>query len=207
MPNNNATGPQAGGPQDPPGNGGPPDNPGPPAPGPQPLTKAEQVEQIITRLSNVQALTPAEVRPIATFYKDLYRDLLLNPEDEQNIRLWKQLQRRMAQNWTRDDGVLLKFCEKIIKIRPARSLEEVERHRGDVQNLKDSDIPSSAQVQNEIAAERQRVRESQERDTKERERIARGEPINPKDIPVSLESLTEQEQQIPGPPSPRTGRR
>lgn len=196
------------GPQDPPR--GPPDNPqdppGPPAP-PEPLKKEELVQAAIARLSDRRPLTPAEARPMALLFKDLYKDTIENPQDGLSFGLWRKLQRSITSNWGRDDQILLKFCQNIINIPPARTLEEVERHQRAVRSLKDDDIPSSTRIQNDIAEEKRKVQEARQAEQKERERKARGEPKDPKDIPVSLESLAEQEQQIPGPPSPRTGRR
>jgi len=177
--------------------GGPPDNPGGQNPGgpPEPLTNEELVQEAITRLSDNRPLTPAEARLIALLFKDLYKATVLNPGDELSFRLWRRLQRTVTSNWNRDDQILLKFCQRIINISPARNLEELERHQKAVQSLKDDDIPTSMHVQNEIAAERKRVQDEQAAIQRERERIARGEPKDPKDIPVSLESMAAQQQQ------------
>lgn len=166
--------------------------------------KSTDVDDAITRLQDSTELTPADVRPIAILYKDLYRETILNPEDDEARNLWKRLNRVVAVVRGRDDEILIRFLQKIQRIKPARTIEELERHKKEIEDLKDSDIPASAQVQAERVAKRARRAQEREMERLERERIKRGEPADPKDIPVAVESVVINPAQPD--PGPRAGR-
>jgi hypothetical protein len=154
--------------------------------------KEDDVIEAMTRLADPTELLPKDARRIIILYRKLLKNHVKNPGDQEDFDLYKKLNRVIALYMNRDDGVLRPFLEKMLSVRNPRTEEEQVRYNKEVESLNDDDVPSADQVLIRRNQDKEDQRQQRIKDEALRERLARGEPLDPKEIPVSLESMVGQ---------------